>query len=140
MSEPMSKNMKDLRREIEDFDGFVSFISKFEKIIDTGKLAEFYCEKLFRLKPQPRNSGFDATSSDGKKIEIKHRFYSTKTPPGMEVDLEEIDYIYYVDLDESLLPSRIYQIKSGDVYYTKGKRVSFRRAFEERKFKLIFQK
>jgi hypothetical protein len=133
--------IRDLKKVIPEFDKFAKFISKFRDVVDTGKLAEFYCSKLFRLKlVKPRNSNIDATSPPGKKIEIKHRFYKREIPPGMKIDLRNIDYVLYVGLDDDLLPKRIYKIESKDINYTTHKRVSFRKAFKENKAKLVFQR
>jgi len=44
------RTKKDLKKVIPNFNQFVKFISKFREIVDTGKLAEYYCSKLFRLK------------------------------------------------------------------------------------------
>jgi len=133
-------NKLDLKKVIPDFDQFTGFISKFRDVVDTGKLAEFYCCKLFKLKlVKPHNSAIDAISPSGKRIEIKHRANTGKTPGGMKIDLEKIDYVLYVLLDDNLLPKRIYKIKSQDIDYTTGKRVSFGRAFKENRVKLVFQ-
>ncbi|MEM5803234.1 MAG: hypothetical protein QW350_00670 [Candidatus Aenigmatarchaeota archaeon] len=109
----MLKTRKDLEKVIQDFDQFSEFIYKFKEFIDTGKLAEFYCSKLFDLKlVKPHNSNIDALGPKGERIEIKHRFYSGKTPPGMKVNLDVIDYVFYVQLDEnSLLPKKNIQNK-----------------------------
>ncbi|MEM5799305.1 MAG: hypothetical protein QXZ43_01405 [Candidatus Aenigmatarchaeota archaeon] len=137
----MLKTRKDLEKVIQDFDQFSEFIHKFKEFIDTGKLAEFYCSKLFDLKlVKPHNSNIDALGPKGERIEIKHRFYSGKTPPGMKVNLDIIDYVFYVQLDEnSLLPKEIFKIKSKDIEYKSDKRVSFRKAFKENKAELIYQ-
>jgi len=58
--------------------------------------------------------------------------YSGKTPPTMEMNLNVIDYVFYVDLYENLLPKP-------NIERTKGKRVSFRKAFKEKKAELISQ-
>ncbi|MEM2099968.1 MAG: hypothetical protein QXV37_01410 [Candidatus Jordarchaeaceae archaeon] len=140
-----SKTKEDLENAIRkkgwDFNEFVGFLTKFKEIVDTGKLAEFYCKILFNLRPTSRNYGFDAIDQENKKVEIKHRFYSGKTPPGMEMDLNTIDYVLYVDLDkDDLLPKQILKIKSEDIIRrTKGKRVSFKKAIKERKAELVFQ-
>jgi hypothetical protein len=89
---------------------------------------------------RPRNQyHYDARSPDGQRIEIKHRFFSTRTPPGMKIDLEKIDSVLYVDLDENLLPRRIFKIEPKDLEYTTGKRVSFQKAFKENKVKMVYQ-
>lgn len=138
------KRMKDLEK-IVDVKRLTDFVSEFREIVDTGKLAQFYCRKLFDLRQiKPFNKkGPDLESSDGKiKFEVKHRFFRAKTPPGMPIDLSSIDYVLYVDLEsESLLPKYIFQIKKDDITYTnrKSKRVSFKRAFEEKKYKVIFE-
>ena len=130
------KNRIDLEKEINDFNQFIKFISEFKFIVDTGKLAEFYCIKLFNLKPtNKKNDFYDATDSESKRIEIKFRdtFKKQSIPSGMEIKLETIDYVLLVYLDETLLPQKIYKIKSEYIDYTTGKRVSFKRAFNENK-------
>jgi len=134
------KTREDLEKIIADFNQFTELISKFKEIVDSGKLAEFYCSRLFDLKlVRPRNSNIDAIGPKGERIEIKHRFYSGKIPPGMKINLHNIDYVFYVELDDNLLPNRIFKIKSNDIDYTTGKRVSFKRAFNENKVELVFQ-
>ncbi len=135
------KTKKDLEKNIQYFSKFSEMISEFNEIIDTGKLAEFYCEKLFDLKlKKPRNSNIDAESPSGKKIEIKQRFYNGKIPPGMKINLENIDYVYYVKLDDkSLLPKYIYKIKSEDIEHTVKGRVSFKKTFNDKKEEIVFQ-
>jgi hypothetical protein len=134
------KTREDLEKIIADFKQFTELISKFKEIVDSGKLAEFYCSRLFDLKlVRPRNSNIDAIGPKGERIEIKHRFYSGKIPPGMKINLHNIDYVFYVELDDNLLPNRIFKIKSNDIDYTTGKRVSFKRAFNENKVELVFQ-
>lgn len=136
----MPKRRKDLLKVIPNFNQFAKFISKFQEVVDIGKLAEFYCSKLFGLKlVKPCNSNIDAVGPAGEKIEIKCRTYSGKIPPGMKVNLQDIDYVFYVVLDDNLLPKRIFKIKSKDIYYTRGKRVSFKKAFDSDKAELIFQ-
>lgn len=95
-----------LQTVIPNFKEFVNFITKSRDIVDTSKLAEFYCSRLFDLKlMEPRNQySYDAESPKGDKIEIKHRFYAGGIPPGMEIDLHRIDYVFYVELDSDLLP------------------------------------
>jgi hypothetical protein len=134
------KTREDLEKIIADFKQFTELISRFKEIVDSGKLAEFYCSRLFDLKlVRPRNSNIDAIGPKGERIEIKHRFYSGKIPPGMKINLHNIDYVFYVELDDNLLPNRIFKIKSNDIDYTTGKRVSFKRAFNENKVELVFQ-
>jgi hypothetical protein len=136
----ISKTREDLEKIIADFNQFTELVSKFKEIVDSGKLAEFYCSRLFDLKlVRPRNSNIDAIGPKGERIEIKHRFYSGKIPPGMKINLHNIDYVFYVELDDNLLPNRIFKIKSNDIDYTTGKRVSFKRAFNENKVELVFQ-
>jgi hypothetical protein len=43
------KGYEDLEN-IENFDKLKNFLIEFKEIVDTGKLAEFYCEKLWNLK------------------------------------------------------------------------------------------
>lgn len=116
-------------------------------------MAQFYCRKLFDLEEiKPFNrSGPDLESKDGKlKFEVKYRKMEVemdddrilnRTPPGMPINLESIDYVLYVYLDDNLLPKFIFKIKSEDIDYTgTDKRVSFKRAFkEEKKYEIIFK-
>jgi len=139
----MRKRLKELIATIEDFEEFEKFISSYQDIVDTGKLAEFYCEKLFNLTPViPRNQySYDALDAEGKRVEIKHRFYSTKTPPGMKINLENIDYVLYVDIDEeTFLPTKIYKINAENIEYKTGKRVSFKKAFDKNEYEVLFKK
>lgn len=134
--------MTDLEK-IVDLKRLTGFVSEFREIVDTGKLAQFYCRKLFNLREiEPFNKkGPDLESFDGKiKFEVKHRVFRN-VPPGMPIDLSNIDYVLYVDLEkESLLPKSIFRINKDDITYTnrKSKRVSFKRAFREKKYEVIF--
>lgn len=104
-------------KRFTEFRKLVPFLSRYRAITDTGKLAEWYCVKLFRLKlVTPRNrKGADAIDPRGKRVEIKHRLYSGRTPPGMRLDRASIDYVFYVELDTDLLPRRIRRINTRDL-------------------------
>ena len=142
------KTEKKLNEIIPDFEQFKNFVFKFKEIVDTGKLAEFYCEKLFDLdKISPRNSGPDLETKNKKFVfEVKYRKMvflknediMSKTPPGMKIDLKKIYSVLYVYLDGNLLPNHIFQIKSEDIKYTTDTRVSFKNAFKKNKAKTIF--
>lgn len=134
------KNEKDLEISIPNFEQFRQVLIDHKEIIDTGRLAEFYCSKLFDLKlVTPHNASVDAIAPDGSRIEIKYRFYSGKVPPGMKINLQNIDWVYYVELTENLLPKHIHKISSKDLGYTAGNRVSFRQVFIDESFELIFR-
>ncbi len=135
------KNEKDLELVIPNYEKFKQVLIDHKEIIDTGRLAEFYCSKLFDLKlVQPHNSSIDAIAPDGARIEIKHRFYSGKIPPGMKINLKNIDWVYYVELNADLLPEHIHRINPNDIETPSGNRVSFRHAFMDGKAELIFSK
>ncbi|MEK6832942.1 MAG: hypothetical protein AABY32_02750 [Nanoarchaeota archaeon] len=144
--ERMKYNSINLSELIPNFDSFRVFINDHKDIVDTGKLAQFYCEKLLDLKGiKPFNTkGMDLESRDGKiKYEVKYRKgdFSDKTPIGMEIDLSRINYVLYVELNpETLLPNKIFKIKSEDIQYKKGKRVSFNKAFKDKKIEAIIIK
>jgi hypothetical protein len=134
------KNREDFKKCIPEYNQLTECLSRFRAVIDTGKLAEFYCCKIFDLKlVTPHNSTIDAMSSTGERIEIKHRFFSGKVPPGMKINLQNIDYVLYVELNDDLIPKQIYKIHSKDIYYTTGSRVSFKKAFKEDNAELLFQ-
>jgi len=131
--------------EIENFEVLKNFLASEygQKLIDRGKLAEFYCEELFGLKRTSRSNeeGYDLESKDGKRFEVKNRkaklredYLKTNSVllPGMEIDLDKIDYVLYVILDENLLPKYIFQIPKEELgSRLKGKkRVSFKRALD----------
>jgi hypothetical protein len=88
------RSLKDLKR-LTEFRKLVPVLSRYRGLIDSGKLAEWYCVELFRLElVMPRNrKGADAISPSGERVEIKHRFYSGKTPPGMKIESEGVDYV-----------------------------------------------
>ncbi|MDO8538291.1 MAG: hypothetical protein Q7S21_05385 [archaeon] len=133
------KSISDLQNSIHNFKRFRAFLLEFKEIIDTGKLAEFYCCKLFDLKPvKPHNAYIDAKSKSGERIEIKHRFFSGKTPPGMKINLKNIDFVYYVELSDNLLPKQIFKIKKEDIEQVSKGRVSFKKVFKEKKAEIVF--
>jgi hypothetical protein len=131
------KGYEDLEN-IENFDKLKNFLIEFKEIVDTGKLAEFYCEKLWNLKKskKPNQKGFDLKDESGKKYEVKYRKDSTN--PGMKIkDKDSLDSVLYVHLDENLLPEVIKQFKSKDLHYTKNPpRVTFKDAEPKIIFKL----
>ena len=152
--------LKPIKRleEIENFEVLKKFLSsKYgQKLIDRGKLAEFYCEELFGLKKNmsPNREGYDLESEDGKRIEVKNRdielreedYLKTKWVriTGMPIDLDKIDYVLYVLFDKDLLPKYIFQIPKRELGDSlKGKRrVSFKKALDSQEKKrnhLIFQ-
>lgn len=135
----MIKTKKDLRKSIPNFEQFHRSLLIARKVVDTGKLAEFYCRKLFLLKQvKPHNASVDAVDSRGKKIEIKYRFILKKTPPGMKINLKRIDFVLYVELDKRLLPARIFKVETKDIHSTRNGRVSFREAFRNKKAELVY--
>jgi hypothetical protein len=130
------KGHEDLEKNIKNFGRLKKFLLEFKEIVDTGKLAEFYCEKLWNLKKpgKPNQKGFDLKDESGKKYEVKYRKDSTN--PGMKIkDKDSLDSVLYVHLDENLLPEVIKQFKSKDIHYTKNLRVTFKGAEP----KIIFQ-
>jgi hypothetical protein len=136
----MIKNEKDLKKSISHFNRFHRSLVEVKEVVDTGKLAEFYCSKLFNLKlVQPHNSSIDAVDVRGKRIEIKHRFAFKGIPPGMKLNLRKIDFVLYVELNKKLLPVRIFKIETKYIQRTSGDRVSFRKGFQDNKAKLIYK-
>ncbi len=132
--------LSNLESKIPNFLEFKKFIAKYKDIVDKGKLAEYYCGILFNLTPiKPFNAKYDALTQEGKKVEIKHRIVKSTIPPGMKIDLEIIDLVYYVYLNDDLLPTHIYKFNKNDLRYTVGKRVSFRNAFENKKYELLYR-
>lgn len=136
-----TKNLKDLKKIISNFKHFKENLVKFKNFIDTGKLAEYYCIVLYELKLiKPHNASFDALTSDNKKVEIKHRVHKGSILPGMKINLESIDQVYYVELDQNLLPIKIHKILVTDLEYSTGKRVSFKKVFDLKKNQVIFER
>jgi hypothetical protein len=132
------KGHEDLEKNIKNFGRLKKFLLEFKEIVDTGKLAEFYCEKLWNLKKpgKPNQKGFDLKDESGKKYEVKYRKGKNS---GMKIkDKDSLDSVLYVHLDGNLLPEVIKQFKSKDIPYTKNPpRVSFKKA--EPKSKIIFK-
>jgi len=129
------KGYEDLEKNIKNFGRLKKFLLEFKEIVDTGKLSEFYCEKLWNLKKpgKPNQEGFDLKDESGKKYEVKYRKGKNS---GMKIkDKDSLDSVLYVHLDENLLPEVIKQFKSKDIHYTKNPRVSFKEAEP----KIIFQ-
>ncbi len=122
------KSITDLQK-IEGFIEITTFIDKYPQLIDRGRLAEYFCEHLFdvTLNKVMNEKGFDATTRSGKKIEIKAREVKN-TPPGMKINLGEIDLVWYVALDKRLIPQVIYEYKAKQLTQMKNGRVSFSNA------------
>ena len=117
----------------------VAIILKWERTTSTKCVTLGTCSILFGLTlTTPRNYYFDALTSENKKVEVKHRFYSGNIPPGMKIKLENIDVIYYVELEPNLLPKRIYKFLSEDITYTMNGRVSFQNAFNSHKAEVVY--
>jgi hypothetical protein len=138
----------------DDFENYRAVLQKYRCVIDTGKLAEFYCVKLFGLTPYETTDGrvignglWDASTADLQRVEIKHRAFK-KTPPGMKLTFENFHFVLYVELDPDLIPMRIWKIDRDDITQTgplveeRNKyvgRVSFRAALQDGRAKLIFE-
>ncbi|MBI2048218.1 MAG: hypothetical protein HYT27_03695 [Parcubacteria group bacterium] len=135
----MIKTYKDLKKSIPGFNRFHQSLLAVREVVDTGELSEFYCRKLFRLKRvKPWNAAIDAIDPHGKKVEIKHRSITGKTPAGMKVHLKKIDYLLYVELSKKLLPAKIFKIDAKDITPASGGRVSFLKAFQNGKAQIVF--
>jgi len=135
----MIKTYKDLENSIPNFNRFHQSLLVAKEVVDTGELSEFYCRKLFRLKRvKPWNAAIDAIDPNGKKVEIKHRSMTGKTPAGMKVHLKKIDYLLYVELDKKLLPVKIFKINAKNITPLRNGRVSFRKAFQNGKAQIVF--
>ena len=138
-------------QEIPNFDKFKKFISEYRDLVDTGKLAEFYCAKLLHLTPSVSNGPYDledTNSIDEKRIEVKYRFFKGGHPPGMVLDFQKFDIVYYVELGDDLIPVHIHKIKKADITQLSGEpwstsykgRVSFKEAYNTGKAKIVFPK
>jgi hypothetical protein len=139
-----------LSQKIEDFGKFNEFLSSYRHLVDTGKLAQFYCEKLFDLTQHRVLNGpydlEDKKSKDEKRIEVKYRFSKGGFPPGMVLDFQKFDIVYYVELRDDLLPAHIHKIKKADITQLGGEqwsdsykgRVSFKEAYNTGKAKIVF--
>ena len=135
----MIKTHKDLKKSIPNFNRFYQSLLATKEVVDTGELSELYCRKLFRLKRvKPWNAAIDAIDPQGKKVEIKHRTMTGKTPAGMKVNLKKIDYLLYVELNKNLLPVKIFKINAKDITPLRDSRVSFRKAFQNGKAQIVF--
>ena len=60
----------ELRRAIPGFEDLRAFLAEFPGVVDTRKLAEFFCAKLFSLKlMRPSNRYYyDAVDPAGKRV------------------------------------------------------------------------
>jgi len=134
------KTQSDLGKLIPHFKVFCNFLINHPRVIDKGRIAEYYCELLFNLDLQPKiNDDFDAKDSRRKKIEIKQRDFASRVPPGMRIDLDKFDYLLYVSLGEDLLPDEILRFDSDDIEVNpKNKRASFTSAFNSGKYRKIY--
>lgn len=135
------KNIKDLKKAVSDFDKLKYFLSKYKNIVDSGRLSEFWCARLFNLElSEKTNDKIDAIDRNGKRIEIKQRFYTGKVPIGMKIKLNSVDEVYYVQLGLDLIPQEIYKIEARNIESLKNSRVSFKKAFLEKRAEVVFRK
>lgn len=135
------KNIKDLKKAVSDFDKLKYFLSKYRNIVDSGRLSELWCARLFNLKlSEKTNDKIDAIDRNGKRIEIKQRFYTGKVPIGMKIKLNNVDKVYYVQLGLDLIPQKIYKIEARDIKSLKNGRVSFKKAFHEKRAEVVFKR
>lgn len=147
------KTKKDLEQCIPNLKTFLKAInnihqfSKHKGIIDTGRLSEYYCSRLFGLTlSEKSNDDFDAICNKTKiKVEIKQRKFFEDYPPSLAVGLKkqkimkkENYLMYFAIIDENFLPYRIYKIKSKDIDLN-GNRINFKRAFDNKKIELVFK-
>jgi hypothetical protein len=78
--------------------------------------------------------------AENKKVEIKHRKSVSKTPGGMKIDLNRIDYVLYVSLGDDLLPDEIIRIDKNHIVKTSNGRVSFKEAIVNNKYEKIYKR
>ncbi len=117
------------------------FIKKHQKLVHTGNLAEFWCEKLcgIKLATKTNEKGFDGETKTGEKVEIKHRKIKGNIPLGMKIDLKNISYIYYVIMNEELLPAFIYRYNVKQIKPKANGRVSFKEAHDKGNFEIVYK-
>jgi hypothetical protein len=136
------KTQNDLIKLIPDFKVFCNFLISHPHAISKGGIAEYYCKLLFNLELSSKiNEDFDAKDSQGKRIEIKQRDYTSRVPPGMRLDLEKFDYLLYVSLGKDFLPEEIFNLDKSDIYVNpRNKRASFTSAFSSGKCCKIYSR
>ncbi len=107
----LSKN--ELKSKIPDIDRLIKLLTEVrvfkERLISTGELAQFYCEKLFDISQQNlkwNSEGCDGFLPDGSPVEVKQRKGKLTFP----LDISKIKYLFLVDLKEDFLPKEIYKI------------------------------
>lgn len=95
-----------------DFGEFTYFLKKYRHLIHTGNLAEYYCKWLFGVELNSKNNtlGYDGTLN-GKKVQIKQRGKVSS----LETDPENYDLLYYVLLNDDLIPVKIERYESSDL-------------------------
>lgn len=140
MNQQIFCRMKKTINSIKDIDEIKHFIKKHKRLVDTGKLAEFWCEKLcgITLAKKSNEKGYDGITSSGEKIEIKYRYLKGKVPPGMKIDTAKIKYVYYVFMNEDLLPDSIYRYNIKHIQQKENSRVSFKNAHKKGQFEIIY--
>jgi len=136
------KNINDLKLIIgSDFFDFSEFIKKYEFIISTGKLSEYYCSLMFDITLNTKSNDFyDGVDAENKIVEIKQRKFISRIPGGMKIDLNRIDYVLYVFLGADLLPDEIIRIDKNHIRETSNKRVSFKEAIRNKKYETIYKR
>jgi len=130
---PRPKTLEDLRAAMADFNDFRDVLRRYRHIIDTGKLAEYWCRVLFDLQPEciTNHPGYDARMRTGERVQIKYRKFSGKIPPAMRINLNSVDCILYVELDDELLPAQIWRVDAVHLTRMKNDRCSFRQAISD---------
>ncbi len=133
--------MKDIEK-IKNSRELIQLLQKHKRLIHTGNLAEFWCEQLCNIKLAniSNQKGFDGTTKKGEKVEIKFRANCKGTPKGMKIDLSKITYIYYVMMDEDLLPAIIYRYHKKNISKLNNGRVSFHNAHLNNKFEVVYRR
>lgn len=133
------KTFENLERKIPNIEDYSSFLVENNYIVDSGRLAEHYCQLLFGIELSKKvNEFYDGIDGNKLKVEIKQRRFDGRTPPGMNIDLNKIDYVLYVFLNAKMLPEKILKFEKEHLTQTKGKRISFKKAYHNKLYEVMY--
>jgi hypothetical protein len=132
--------VSNLLKKIPAYKEIENFAFKHPRLVDRGRIAEYFVSSLLGVKLSSKiNAPIDGTSKKYGRVEIKNRLISTKTPPGMKVNLKAIDHLIYVELGSSApLLRKIWVIPSKALTKQPAGRVSLKKAFKNSEYTRVF--
>lgn len=86
----------------------------------TGEIGEYHASQILGLKlAEARQAGYDATGSDGKRIQIKSRCLPTNAKPGQRLGSIRLDHewdsVLLVLMNSDFEPLEMYEAQRSEV-------------------------